>query len=290
MLSHGNLRRNIDQSLSSGDRQRPGRRRVRRAAAVPHLRPQRRCSACTLRVGAAAVLVQRFDPATALDTIRDRRRHHRARRAADVAGVGGDGRRSTRPRSPACACASTGAAKMPEAATRHLRERFGVRLREGYGLTEASPVVTTSTGIDAARRARSACRCPASRCGWSTPTATTCSPATPARSGCAGPNVFAGYWEEPEATARVLTPDGWLRTGDIAVTDDDGYLYLVDRAKDLIIVSGFNVFPAEVEDVIAELPGVAEVAVVGVPHPHSGRGGEGLRRARARRRGRRGAA
>ena len=68
----------------------------------------------------------------------------------------------------------------------------------------------------------------------------------------------------------MLTPDGWLRTGDIAITDDDGYLYLVDRAKDLIIVSGFNVYPAEVEEVLAEHPAVAEVGVVGVPHPHTG--------------------
>jgi long-chain acyl-CoA synthetase len=84
-----------------------------------------------------------------------------------------------------------------------------------------------------------------------------------------GPNVFAGYWHDDEATARVLV-DGWLHTGDIAVMDDDGYLSLVDRAKDLIIVSGFNVYPAEVEQVIAEIDGVAEVAVVGVPHPHTG--------------------
>ena len=85
-----------------------------------------------------------------------------------------------------------------------------------------------------------------------------------------GPNVFQGYYDDPAQTAKVLTADGWLKTGDIAVTDDEGYLYLVDRAKDLIIVSGFNVFPAEVEDVITEHPAVAEVGVVGVPHPHSG--------------------
>ena len=85
-----------------------------------------------------------------------------------------------------------------------------------------------------------------------------------------GPNVFQGYLDDPEQTARVLTTDGWLRTGDIAVTDDDGYLFLVDRAKDLIIVSGFNVYPAEVEEVIAEHPAVAEVGVAGVPHPHTG--------------------
>ena len=85
-----------------------------------------------------------------------------------------------------------------------------------------------------------------------------------------GPNVFAGYWEDAEATAQAKTDDGWLRTGDVAVTDDDGYLYLIDRAQDLIIVSGFNVYPAEVEDVVAAHPGVHDVAVVGVSHPHSG--------------------
>ena len=66
------------------------------------------------------------------------------------------------------------------------------------------------------------------------------------------------------------TEDGWLRTGDVAVVDDDGFLFLVDRAKDLIIVSGFNVYPAEVEEVIVAHPAVEQVAVVGVPHPHSG--------------------
>ena len=85
-----------------------------------------------------------------------------------------------------------------------------------------------------------------------------------------GPNVFLGYWNDPDATARVLDRDGWLHTGDIGMVDDDGYLYLVDRAKDLIIVSGFNVFPAEVEEVLMRHPAVAEAGVVGVPHPHTG--------------------
>ena len=85
-----------------------------------------------------------------------------------------------------------------------------------------------------------------------------------------GPNVFAGYWDDPEATRAALTEDGWLRTGDLAVVDDDGFLWLVDRAKDLIIVSGFNVVPAEVEAVLMGHPGVAEAAVVSVPDPRSG--------------------
>ena len=85
-----------------------------------------------------------------------------------------------------------------------------------------------------------------------------------------GPNVFAGYWEDPEATAQVLTADGWLRTGDIAVADPDGWLTLVERAKDVIIVSGFNVYPGEVEEAIADHPAVAEVAVIGEAHPRTG--------------------
>jgi long-chain acyl-CoA synthetase len=82
--------------------------------------------------------------------------------------------------------------------------------------------------------------------------------------------VFAGYLDDPAATARVLTEDGWLRTGDIGMCDEEGRLYLVERAKDLIIVSGFNVYPAEVEEVLLEHPAVADAGVIGVPHPHSG--------------------
>jgi long-chain acyl-CoA synthetase len=85
-----------------------------------------------------------------------------------------------------------------------------------------------------------------------------------------GRNVFAGYYGDADATDAVLTDDGWLKTGDMGMTDDDGYLYLVDRSKDLIIVSGFNVYPAEVEEVLASHPDVADVGVIGVPHPHTG--------------------
>jgi long-chain acyl-CoA synthetase len=214
------------------------------------------------------VLVQRFDPSTALDTIRER----------GVTVIPGapplwlafshfddapsDSFASVR-------LALTGAAKMPEEAIRRLQERFGIDLAEGYGLTEAAPVVTSSAGyplrvgsvgkVLGGMQVRlvdeSGDDVPQGDAGevW-----------------VKGPNVFQGYLDEPEATARALTSDGWLRTGDIAVTDDDGYLYLVDRAKDLIIVSGFNVFPAEVEEAIAEHPDVVETGVIGVPHPHHG--------------------
>lgn len=85
-----------------------------------------------------------------------------------------------------------------------------------------------------------------------------------------GPQVMRGYWEQPEETANVLTEDGWLRTGDIATVDEEGFVQIVDRKKDMILVSGFNVYPNEVEDVIAELEGVQEVAVVGNPDEERG--------------------
>jgi long-chain acyl-CoA synthetase len=85
-----------------------------------------------------------------------------------------------------------------------------------------------------------------------------------------GPQVMKGYWQRPDETAKVLAADGWLHTGDIARMDENGYFYIVDRKKDMILVSGFNVYPNEVEDVVMQHPGVAEVAAVGVPDEHSG--------------------
>ena len=86
----------------------------------------------------------------------------------------------------------------------------------------------------------------------------------------AGPQVMKGYWKRPEDTAQVIDADGWLHTGDIARMDEQGYFYIVDRKKDMILVSGFNVYPNEVEDVIAMMPGVLEVAAIGVPDDKSG--------------------
>ena len=85
-----------------------------------------------------------------------------------------------------------------------------------------------------------------------------------------GPNVTRGYWRNAEKTAEAFTKDGWFETGDLGRFDDDGYLSIVGRAKDLIISGGFNVYPAEVESAIEPLEGVAEVAVIGAPHPDFG--------------------
>jgi malonyl-CoA/methylmalonyl-CoA synthetase len=87
-----------------------------------------------------------------------------------------------------------------------------------------------------------------------------------------GPNVFAGYWRMPDKTKEEFSADGWFKTGDMGRLDEDGFLHIVGRSKDLIISGGYNVYPAEVESYINRLPGVAECAVVGLPHPHFGEG------------------
>ena len=85
-----------------------------------------------------------------------------------------------------------------------------------------------------------------------------------------GPNVFKGYWRMPEKTAEEFTADGWFKTGDVGKVDARGYVTIVGRSKDLIISGGYNVYPAEIEGYLNDLPGVAESALVGVPHPDFG--------------------
>ena len=143
-------------------------------------------------------------------------------------------------------------------------------VREGYGLTEASPIVTTTAVDDVLRPGSIGPPLPGVDVRLVDADGDDVLAGDPGEIWVRGPNVFPGYWHDDETTARVLTADGWLRTGDVAVADDDGCLTLVDRAKDLVIVSGFNVYPAEVESVIAEHPDVAEVAVVGVDDPRTG--------------------
>lgn len=266
MLTHGNLLANIAQAQSSG-----GLRSddvVYVVLPLHHVFGLNVALGQTLAAGGAMVLVQRFDPATALETIAERKvtvipgappmwvawAAFAAAPADAFAGV---------------RLALTGAAPLPVDAMRTFEERFGLALREGYGLTEASPVVTTSVGIDP-KRGSVGRVLPGVEVRLADADGNAVLAGDPGEVWVRGANVFAGYWEDPVATARVLDQQGWLHTGDVAVVDDDSYLWLVDRAKDLIIVSGFNVYPAEVEEVIVEHPGVAEAAVVGVPHPHTG--------------------
>ncbi len=159
--------------------------------------------------------------------------------------------------------AISGAAALDAAVAERFERRYGVAIWQGYGLTEASPAVSTSLGTGRNRPGSVGRPLPEVEVQLMDEADEPVLEGDPGEIWVRGANVFAGYWRDPAATARVLTGDGWLRTGDVGVIGEEGDLFVVERSKDLVIVSGFNVFPAEVERVVASVPGVAEVAVIG---------------------------
>jgi long-chain acyl-CoA synthetase len=139
---------------------------------------------------------------------------------------------------------------------------------QGYGLTETSPVVTM-TPFHRAKAASIGVPLPGTDVRLVDDTGVDVPQGQPGELIVRGPQVMQGYWQRPDETAKVFK-DGWLHTGDVATMDDDGYFQIVDRKKDMILVSGFNVYPNEVEAVLAEHPGIAEVCVLGTPDPLCG--------------------
>ncbi|MEV4428855.1 long-chain-fatty-acid--CoA ligase [Streptomyces sp. R-07] len=225
---------------------------------------------CTMsaavRSGASLVLIPRFDPQTVLEAV--------ARERATVF-EGVPTMYAALLQHPSEADVSTlrmcisGGASLPVEILHGFERRFGCPVLEGFGMSETSPVVTFNHP-DRPRKAGSI--------------------GTPIRDvevrlldakgqdvaqgeigelAVRGPNVMKGYWNRPEETEAAV-PDGWLRTGDLARADEDGYLYVVDRKKDMIIRGGYNVYPREIEEVLHEHPAVALAAVVGIAHPELG--------------------
>ncbi len=148
--------------------------------------------------------------------------------------------------------------------------RIGCQTVQGYGMTEMSPV-SHFTPPGEGRPGSSGPQAPNTECRLVDPeTGADAAPGAEGELWVRGPQVMAGYLNNPAATAATLTPDGWLRTGDVARIDADGCLYIVDRVKELIKVSGFQVAPAELEALLVTHPSVADVAVVGVPDAEAG--------------------
>jgi long-chain acyl-CoA synthetase len=266
ILTHGNLLSNIEQAQ---DAEHIGPTDVTMCV-LPlfHIFGLNVTLGTTLSGGGCVVLVQRFDPVSALETIRDRNvtilpgAPSMWSSFAQMDGISSDAFSTVR-------IALSGAARLGEQVAQSLATRFGLKVYEGYGLTEASPVVSTSIDLPwtPGSIGKPVINCSVRLVDENGDDALT---GDPGEIWVKGPNVFAGYLNNPEATANVLDSSSWLHTGDIGVVDENGHLYIVDRSKDLIIVSGFNVFPAEVEGIIAEHDGVADVAVVGTAHPHTG--------------------
>jgi long-chain acyl-CoA synthetase len=218
--------------------------------------------------GATLTLLPRFDAGAALEMIGREKvtifegvptmysalLHSPARATADVSSLR--------------LCVSGGAA-LPVQVLREFEEAFGCPILEGYGLSETSPVAsfnhpdrvrkpgsigTPIAGVEMRAVDDSGADVPQGEVG---------------EIAIRGHNVMKGYWRKPDATAAAI-PDGWFRTGDLARIDEDGYFFIIDRKKELIIRGGYNVYPREIEEALHEHPAVAEVAVVGIPHDSLG--------------------
>jgi long-chain acyl-CoA synthetase len=149
-------------------------------------------------------------------------------------------------------------------------EKTGCPIVEGYGLSETSPSATCNPVDSTAYSGNIGLPMPGTELALLDDDGNEVPMGTPGEIAIRGAQVMAGYWQRPDETAKVMTANGFFRTGDIGTVDERGFFKIVDRKKDMILVSGFNVYPNEVEDVITQMPGVLECAAVGVPDDKAG--------------------
>jgi len=268
MLTHGNLLANLDQMAQAPLLAEAEDDVALLALPMFHIYALNVILGLTLRVGAAAVLMERFDAVGSLDAVE---RHHVTILFGappmfvawlNTPGVDRYDLSSVR-------LAVSGAAPLPGAVLEDFRRRLGITIWEGYGLTETAPGVTSNAMGERAKPGSIGKPLPGVEVRIVDAHGEDVEEGDPGELLVRGPNVFRGYWRQQEASDEAIR-DGWFRTGDVGYADSDGYIFLVDRKKDLVIVSGFNVYPREVEDALYRHPKVADVAVIGVPHPYTG--------------------
>ncbi|KQS08788.1 long-chain fatty acid--CoA ligase [Curtobacterium sp. Leaf183] len=266
VLSHGNLIANAAQARSWVPQIQPGDGSVVYAI-LPmfHAYGLTLCLTFAMSMASRLVLFPAFDPALVLTAIKRNPPtflpavppiYARLQHAADAAKVSLHG----------IEIGISGAMALSADVVEPWEERTGGYLVEGYGLSECSPVLMANPVSDARRMGSIGLPLPSTEVRVADPDDATQVLGTgqPGELQVRGPQVFSGYWGKAEATDEVFTADGWFRTGDIVEIDDDGFVRIVDRLKELIITGGFNVSPTEVEDALVKHPSVREVAVVGI--------------------------
>ncbi|MGW4891306.1 long-chain-fatty-acid--CoA ligase [Kitasatospora sp. NPDC004240] len=218
--------------------------------------------------GAALTLLPRFDPRQALEILR-------RDRATVFLGVPTmytallNGGAPDGDDLPQVRLAVSGGAALPVEVLHAFERSFGTVVLEGYGLSETAPVASFNHPDRPRRPGSIGLPVRGVEIRLVAADRTPAGPGEVGEIAIRGENVMKGYWNRPEATAEAFQ-DGWFHSGDLARVDEDGYLHIVDRKKDLIIRGGYNVYPREIEEVLYEHPAVAEAAVVGVPHEHHG--------------------
>ncbi|MBI4943206.1 MAG: AMP-binding protein [Actinobacteria bacterium] len=268
VLSHRNLRVNAAQGRAWMPGLRDGEETVYAVLPLFHAYGLTLCLTFAMSIGATLVLFPRFDVPQVLAAMRRRPATFLPavppiyRRVAEAAAEQGVDLTSIR-------WAISGAMALPPDVVALWERATGGLLVEGYGMTETSPVALGNPAAPTRRPGTVGVPFPSTRIRVVDPDdATADRPAGAAGELLIhGPQVFGGYWNRPEESAAVLLPGGWLRTGDVVVVDEDGFVTVVDRIKELIVTGGFKVHPSEVEAVLRDVAGVADVAVVGVRGP-----------------------
>ncbi|AXH96848.1 long-chain-fatty-acid--CoA ligase [Ornithinimicrobium avium] len=224
--------------------------------------------------GAALTIIPRFDPAKVLAVMeRDRATVFAGVPTMYGAMLAAAAASQATPDLSALRIAVSGGSSLPLEVMRRFEEVFDAAILEGYGLSETSPVA--SFNHPDRKRKPGSIGTPVRGCEMKLTgdDGTDLDPSDPEAIGeicIRGENIMKGYWQQPEATATAIDADGWFHSGDLARRDEEGYYFIVDRKKDMILRGGFNVYPREIEEVLYEHTGVAEAAVIGVPHPELG--------------------
>jgi len=271
VLTHRNLRSNAAQGRAWLPGLVDGEEVVYAVLPLFHAYGLTLCLTFAVSIGATLVLLPRFDVDLVLQAVRRRPAtflpavppiYERLAKAARERGVDLSSIRY----------AISGAMSLPKSTADLWESVTGGILTEGYGMTETSPVALGNPAGPSRRIGAVGVPFPSTEVRIVDQHDHTRVVPRGERGELLlrGPQVFSGYWERPEETAHVVLEDGWIRTGDIVVMDDDGFFSIVDRIKELIITGGFNVYPTEVENALRELPGIVNAAVVGLPSPHGG--------------------
>jgi long-chain acyl-CoA synthetase len=271
MLSHRNMVANVTQALAwFGDRLHPGEEIVIAALPLYHIFALTICSLAFLGVGAHAVLIT--NPRDIPQFIKT------LRRLPFTIFIGVNTLYNAllnRPEFSRLDFKSlhlnvAGGMAMQRPIAERWRQLTGTFILEGYGLTEASPIVSVNPANITEFTGSIGLPMPSTDVKICDEEGKEVALGESGELYVKGPQVMPGYWQRPDETKKVFTEDGWLKTGDVVRMDAKGFMYMVDRKKDMVIVSGFNVYPSEVEEVIAAHPGVLEVGVIGVTSEKSG--------------------
>ncbi|CAA9271864.1 MAG: Long-chain-fatty-acid--CoA ligase [uncultured Acetobacteraceae bacterium] len=270
MLTHANLCANVRQSLAWNTAMREGEERILAVLPFFHIYALTAVMIVSIVRGSTLIALPRFDFEAVMAAIR-------RCRPTMIPGVPTlfkallDKGATKEDLSSLRSCVS-GGAPLPAQVKDDFEARSGCSVTEGYGLTEASPVCLSNPPGEGNRAGTIGLPVPATRAEIrSLEDPSRALPVGEKGELCiAGPQVMAGYWNRPEETAAVLGADGFLRTGDVGIMDQHGYVTLVDRIKDLILVSGFNVYPRAIEEALYRHPDVAAVTVVGMPDEYRG--------------------